>query len=89
MFVVDGLGNGAEVDVAERAIRLLQILKALAERVALNQSPSLIANVARRALVLLMDVTGKGDAAETVARAFFDGHQDVDALAPLGRKVKE
>ncbi len=54
-------------------------------RVALNQSPSLIAKVARRAFTLLMCcVAGKGDAAELVAGALFNRHQNIDALAAIG-----
>ena len=54
LFVVDRLGDGAEVDVAELPVGLLQISRPLPIRVALNQSPSLMAKVARRALTLVM-----------------------------------
>ena len=53
--------------------------------VALNQSPSFTAKVrAQRLDVGDRLVAGEGDGAEAVARALFNGHEDVDALALVG-----
>ncbi len=41
LLVVDGLGDGAEVDVAERAVRLLQIFEALANESGVKPVPIL------------------------------------------------
>ncbi len=85
-FVEDRFGDGAEVDIAELAVGLLQVVQPLPISVALNQSPSLTANVARSAspLVSYRLVAGKGDRSQAVAAALFDRHEDVDALAGAG-----
>ena len=83
--VEDGLGDGAEVDVAQLPVGLLQVLQALADQRGVEPVAVFDGEGgAQRLHVVHRLVAGEGDGAQPVARALFDGHQDVDALALVG-----
>ena len=86
LLLVGGeLGDGAEVDVAEAAVGLFQVVEALADQRGVEPVAVLDGEGgAQRLQVGDLLVAGEGDGAEAVAAALFNGHLNVDALALVG-----
>ena len=85
LVVVGQLGNRAKVDVAELPVGLLQVFEALADCGGIEPVAVLDGERGAQALGVLHGlVAGEGDRSQPVALAFFNRHQDVDALASAG-----
>ena len=83
LLVVGGeLGDGAEVDVAQAAVSLFQVVQALADQRGAEPIAILDGEGGAQGLqVGDLLVAGEGNGAEAVAAALFNRHLDVDALA--------
>ncbi len=82
LVVVAELGDRAEVDIAQLPVGFLQVFQSLAD--CRGVKPIAVLDGKRAAQGFHVGhcfVAGEGDAAQAVAAAFFDRHQDVDALA--------
>ncbi len=85
LFVEDRLGNGAEVDIAQLAVSLLEVLQAFADQRGVEPLAVFHGEGgAQRLFVGHGLVAGEGDGAQPVAGALFNRHQNVDALALVG-----
>ena len=90
LLVVDGLGDGAEVDVAQRAVRLLQVFETLADEGGVEPVAVLDSEGGAKGLDIGdVLIPGKGDGAEPVAAPSSMGMRISMRLPRLGRKVNK
>ena len=82
LFVVSDLGNGAEIDVAQDPISLLQVVQALADLGCAEPFAVFDGEGGAQGLrVVDLLVARERNGAQAVAFPLFDRHRDVDALA--------
>ncbi len=91
LVVVGEFGDGAEVDVAQLAIGLFQVVQALADQSGVEPVAILDGKGGAQGFDVGDGlVAGEGDGAEPVAAAFFNGHAECRcACRGSGRKVNQ